>query len=157
MTMLSGGRFWRNTTSSFTNDVLADGAYRLRHLCKSKSYELVNCKPQSAVPASTNLIRLDELKAIIATVNDGAHDLPYEDTESSSASNTDPHRRILEYTQGVFRSDNLTEDLSFGRIKSLPLPFETFTKAFSMGLAQQVYVDSGKGSSSEMQGFFDEL
>lgn len=145
------------STSSFTNDVLADDAYRLRHLCESKSYELVNCKPQSAVPSITNLFRFNELKAIITTVSDGVHDFLYEDTESSSASNIDPRRRILEHTQGVFRSDNLIEALSFGKIESLTLPFETFTKAFTTGIAQQVYVDSRKATSSEMQSFFDEL
>ncbi|KAG7284482.1 hypothetical protein NEMBOFW57_010857 [Staphylotrichum longicolle] len=145
------------STNSFTNDVLADDDYRLRHLCDAKSYELVNCKPQSSLPSITNLFRFDELKGIIATVNDGAHDIPYEDTDASSVSNTEPRRRIIEHTQGVFRSDNLAGPLSFGHIESLALPFETYTKAFTTGLAQQIYVDSGKATSSDMQGFFDEL
>ncbi|KAJ4032988.1 hypothetical protein NW756_014037 [Fusarium oxysporum] len=145
------------STSTFTNDVLADDAYRLRHLCESKSYDLINCKPQSALPAVTNLFRFDELKSIIGTVDDGAHEIPYEDTEASSVNNSDPHRRIIEHTQSVFRSDDLSAALSFGKIESLALPFETYTKAFTTGLAHEVYVDSGKATGSDMQTFFHEL
>ncbi len=53
------------STSTFTNDVLANDANRLRHLCESKSYELVNIKPQSALPSVTNLFRFDKLQSLI--------------------------------------------------------------------------------------------
>ena len=145
------------STSTFTNDVLANDANRLRHLCESKSYELVNIKPQSALPSVTNPFGFDKLKSLITIVNDGAHDIPYEDTEASSASNRDPHRRILEHTQAVFRSDNLAAPLSFGKIESLALPFQNYTKALTMGLAQQVYVDSGKATGQDLQSFLDDL
>ena len=85
------------------------------------------------------LFQSDEIQVRLDEAGDGLHDLPYEDVEAVGATEDHPYRRLIEHLRTVYRRDDLTGPLAFGRLESLALPHESYKLAFTPGLASQVY------------------
>ncbi len=138
------------TENCYTNHVLvedpvlAEDAYRTPLLCETRTYELLNVQPQAARPNVTNLFRFEEMETRIQEA--GAHDIPYEDVEATTAINNHSYRRLVEHGRTLYRPDNLVDAqgnamalLSPGQLERLALPGESYTLALTPGLIAEVY------------------
>jgi RHS repeat-associated protein len=123
----------------YTNPVLEEHAYRTPLPCESRTYELLKVAPSSSHAGVTNLFRFEELRRRIRQAADGRHDLPYEDVHAEGAVEGHPHRRPIEHTRTLYRSDDLAGPLPLGRLQSRALPFAGYALAFTPGLVAQVY------------------
>jgi hypothetical protein len=104
-----------------------------------RTYELVNCKPQSTQTDITNLFRFDEFADLMARAGDGAHDLPYEDWQAQGATRDQPYRRLIERVRTLYRKDDLSGPMPLGQVDTLALPFESYKQAFTPRLLAAVY------------------
>ncbi len=138
------------TEDRFTNDVSRPDAYRAPMPCESRTFELLKVTPDRTVPRITNLFGFVELAAKIDRAADGAHDLAYEDFEGAGAIANAPYRRPIEHVATLFRRDTLGGALPLGALESQGLPFESYKKALTPGLARQVFVDSGKLTAGQL-------
>lgn len=136
--------------SAYTNPVLEDDAYRTPRQCESRSYELLKVTPDSSAQDITNLFRFEELRNKVDSAADKLHDLPYEDVEGAGAVEDHAYRRLNSHTRTLYRRDDLAGPLALGELQTLALPFEAYRQAFTPGLAQQIYVGSGKMTLSDL-------
>jgi RHS repeat-associated protein len=132
------------TTNAVTNPVLQENAWRTPQPAEMRTFDLLNVAASSVEPSITNLFRFEELHALILASGDGMHELPYEDVSGSGISGAAPFRRRIEHTRTLYRKNDLTLPLALGAVESLALPFDQLKLAFTAGLAQQLFVDSGK-------------
>jgi hypothetical protein len=148
------------TENRFTVAVLDDDAYRSPLRYESRTCELLNPSPLNPpdLPVSgvTNFFRFEKLNAIIDTVDDGNHDLLYEDWNANENSLPGPRRRVIEHVRALYRNDDLTGPSPLGEVESLALPFETYKLAFTANLAEQIFVVGSKNplkpTSAELAG-----
>lgn len=128
-----------STENDFTNPVLDDDAYRTPLPSEARTYEIVNTKPDSTLPAITNLFRFKELMSKLQIANDGNHEILYEDLNASQAVDDCPYQRLIERVRMLYRKDDLTSLLPTGQLQSLSLPGESFKLAFTPGLLATVF------------------
>jgi RHS repeat-associated protein len=137
------------TEASFTNAVLAVDAYRTPLPAEAQTYELLKLRPTSQQPDITNLIRFDEIVALVAQARDGAHDLPYEDINAGRATGASVYRRPIEDLRTRYRSNNLSQVLPLQTLQALALPGESYKLAFTPGLLSTAYQRPHAGLASE--------
>lgn len=137
------------TQASFTNVVLAVDAWRTPLRAEAQSYELLKLRPASQQPTITNLFRFDEMLALVTQANDGAHDIPYEDINASTAMSVGPYRRLIEDMRTRYRSNNLSQLLSIQTLQALALPGESYKLAFTPGLLGAIYQRPHAGLATE--------
>jgi RHS repeat-associated protein len=138
------------TENCYTNSVLVEDpvlvedAYRTPMLCETRTYELLKVQPQSAQPNVTNLFRFEEVVTRVQEA--GAHDIPYEDVEATTAVDNHPYRRLVEHGRTLYRPDDCgiaqgdaLALLPLGQLERLALPGESYTLALTPGLLTQVY------------------
>ena len=123
----------------FTNAVLEPHSFRIPIPAVTRNYQLLNMKPWSSQPGTTNLFRFEELKVQVACASDGRHDLPYEDVDNLGAVGEAPYRRLIEESRTYYRADRLERILPLGVTEALALPGETYKLAFTPGLLVQAY------------------
>ena len=138
------------TENRFTNPVEEQDDYRTPLPCETRTYELLNVTPDANAPLVTNLFRFEEMRAKIQAAGDGQPEIPYEDVHATGVAGNAPHRRLIEHMRTLFRRNDLTGPLPLGELQSLALPYEQYRLAFTQGLAQQIYVDSGKLSANAL-------
>lgn len=133
------------TENGYTNAILEDDAYRVPLPCETRTYELINVKPDplTAQPDVTNLFRFGELVDQVQSAD--KHDIPYEDVDTTGVPSGQPSRRIIEHVRTLYRGNDMKSLLPLvplGQLKpleSLALPGETYKLAFTPGLLSQVY------------------
>ena len=127
------------TANRFTNAVLEDDSYSTPALAELRTYELLNVEPVANEPDVTNLFRFEEIVAATQLLNDGLHDVPFENVFGNGVDQ--PARRLIEQTRSLYRRDDLNGSLPLGELESLGLPFENYKLVFTPGLLTQVYGD----------------
>jgi RHS repeat-associated protein len=127
------------TENRFTNAVKELHSYRTPLPAETRNYELIHITPRSKEWGITNLFRFEELKAEIARISDGRHDLPFEDVDGVGATEDAPYRRPIAESRTYYRADRLDRILPLGETESLALPGRTYKLAFTPGLLREVY------------------
>jgi RHS repeat-associated protein len=135
--------------ASVTNGVVAVDAYRAPLPADARTYELVKLRRSSALPSITNLLRFNELLALVAQAGDGAHDLPYEDINATRAVGAGCYRRVIEEVRIRYRSNNLSQLLAGRTLQALAVPGETYQLAFTPGLLSAAYQRAVAGQAAE--------
>lgn len=110
--------------NGFTNDVIADAAYRLRQLCETTSFEL------TGTSAADGYFALGEMGAQFAA----AAPIKYEDTADGSA-----QKRLLKHARILFLMDDLSAPLPLGQMQVLGLSYETYRLTFTSTLLKALY------------------
>ena len=134
------------TQADYTNAVDDGASYHSPLPAEARNYEIIRVAPD---PPHT-LFRFDALQLALQRAGDGGHDLPYEDIAASGAIQDHPYRRLIEHTRTLYRRDDLTGPLPLFELESYALPFESYMKAFTPGLAHATYVASGKLTEAEL-------
>jgi RHS repeat-associated protein len=129
------------TENAYTNAVEQDGAYRTPLACESRTYEITKLAPASSLGGITNLFRFDELRAAMDGLQDGSHNLPYEDLQGAGATQSHPYRRLIEHGRTLYRRDDMTGPLPLGQLEPLALSHASYKLAFTPGLVAAVYGD----------------
>jgi RHS repeat-associated protein len=137
------------TEARFTNAVLTADAYRTPLPAEAQTYEMLKLSPVAQQPEITNLFRLAELVSLVAQAGDGAHDVPYEDVNASTAMGVGPYRRLIEDLRTRYRSNNLNQLLPAQTLQALALPGESYKLAFTPGLLGNVYQRLHTGQATE--------
>jgi Insecticide toxin TcdB middle/C-terminal region/Insecticide toxin TcdB middle/N-terminal region len=132
------------TENRFTEPVEEQDDSRTPLPCETRTYELLNVRPDAIEPLVTNLFRLEEMRDKIRAAGDTRPEIPYEDVYATGVRGDAPHRRPIEHMRSLFRRNDLTGPLPLGGLQSVALPYEQYRLAFTQGLAEQIYVDSGK-------------
>jgi len=132
------------TDTTYTNSVSKLDAYRTPLSCDARTYELLKVKPASSAQLVTKRFGFDELNHKLDLAGDGQHDIQYQDVDAMQADKDEPYRRLLERTRTRYRRDNLDGPLALGELQALALTFESYRQAFTPGLVEQVFVNSGK-------------
>jgi RHS repeat-associated protein len=134
------------TENSYTNAVISDDAYRTPLPAQSSTYELIQIQPVSAAAGITNLFGFDEMQTIVAGLDDGVHDIPFENFDLSGLVAAQPYRRPIAQTRTYYRPDDMGATagdpravLALGTLESLALSGVTYKLAFTPGLISQVY------------------
>ncbi|MBI2737402.1 MAG: toxin [Rhodospirillales bacterium] len=142
----------QRTTLVIQNDnaytVAVDTAddYRAPLPADTRAYEILKLEAD----ATRRLFDLEALRAQLRQSADGSHDLPYEDVEAAGAVEQQPYRRLIEHTRLLYRRDDLGAALPIGQLESHGLPFESYRKAFTPGLVDSIFVESGKLATVEL-------
>lgn len=136
--------------STYTNAVELDDAHRTPVAAESKSYQLLQVQPAANQPGITNLFRFDEMLAILQGLDNGLHDLPFEDVNPSGLTPGQPYRRQIGATRTYYRPDDMGAAagdpralLPLGSLQPLGLPGTTYKLAFTPGLLLQGYQRGG--------------
>ncbi len=127
------------TANRLTNAVLEPDAYRAPTPAESRTYEVLNVLPAANQPDVTNLFRFAEMLGATQFLNDGLHDIPYENVFGVGVDQ--PARRLIDHALSLYRRDDLNGSLPSGELESLAIPFENYKLVFTTGLLNQVYGD----------------
>ena len=125
--------------SRHTAPIDRDDSYRAPLPAESRSYELFKCRPRSRLPDITNLFKFDEMIALLAAADDGAHDLPFEDFAGRRTTGNHPYRRPIKRMRTLYRRDNLAGSLPLGQADPLGLVFESYKQALTPGLVTTIF------------------
>ncbi|HET8681353.1 MAG TPA: SpvB/TcaC N-terminal domain-containing protein [Micromonosporaceae bacterium] len=128
------------TVSTFTNPVQTATDHRAPMPADVRTYELVQVEPLLGQP-----FRLDEVRALADAAGDGAHDLPFEDTDAAGAVTPAPYRRLVEHNRVRYRRDDLTGPLPPGALQPRALVYESYRLAFTPGLLDVYQRSTGNG------------
>lgn len=139
--------------STYTNSIENQSdIWRGPLLCGDQQYELVKIPNKTSAPAITNLFRVTDLQEVVSSLASGNYDLDFQDYAATGATQTHAYRRLTNQQITLFRADNLSGPLPLGSLESLALQYQQQTLAFTPDLLQNVYVGSGKVSSSYLNG-----
>lgn len=129
------------TKNAYTHAIDQDDAYRAPLPCESLSYEITKLSPSANLPEVTNLFGFDEMVQALDGLEDGGHDLAYEDLAGTGATQPHPYRRLVEHARTLYRRDDLEGPLPLHRAESRGLPYESYKLALTPGLITSVYGD----------------
>ena len=139
------------TETEYTNAVHGADAYRTPLPAESRTYELLQLRPDASQTAVTNLFRFDELQAKVRAASDGRHDVPYEDLGAAGLRPGHPYRREIERARNLYRPNDLGTAagdrnalLPIGKVESRALLGNAYKLAFTPGLVAQVYRRDGE-------------
>ena len=130
----------------YTNPLDDAGAWRPPLAAEARTYEILKAAPSPL----DRLFDIETLRLALQQASDGSHDLPYEDVAAAGGVEDHPYRRLIEHTRTLYRRDDLSGPLPTGALEAHALPFESYKKALTAGLAQAVYVASGKLSPAAL-------
>ena len=127
--------------TNYTNAVREADAYRTPLPAESRSYELLQVRPDAAQADVTNLFRFEELRAKVQAAGDGRHEIPYEDLNPTGLRPGTPYRREIGRTRTQYRPNDLgaeagdrTALLPIGKVESRALVGNAYKLAFTPGL-----------------------
>ena len=120
------------TENGFTNEIEASDEHRTPLPFESRTYEVTGLR----AAADTSRYTIEEMVG----ESNAAALLDYEKPPTSGQK----QKRLIEHVRTLYRNNDLTNLLPFGFVESLALPGETYKLAFTPGLAQRIYIDSGK-------------
>ena len=127
------------TENDYTNALAEDDAWRAPFPSGQRVFELLNVKPEAALPGVTNLLRFGELVAKIAAAGDGLHDLAFRDWQGLGAVTDAPYRRLLKRSRSTYRANDLSRLLPPGRLEALALPGQNYALVLPGDLVAEVY------------------
>ncbi|MGA9768045.1 MAG: SpvB/TcaC N-terminal domain-containing protein [Blastocatellia bacterium] len=125
--------------NAFTNAVFELDDYRAPLPCESRTYELLKARPASSVEGITNLFRLDELNERIASVNNQASTLAYQEWDADEGTLPGARRRLIERARSLYRKNDLSGPLPLAALESLALPYEAYQLALTAGLVADIF------------------
>lgn len=134
------------TEHDHTNAVQGADNYRAPLPADTRSYEIIKL----TTDPGQRPIDFDALRERLARAGDGSHELPSEDVAGAGAIEQHPYRRPIEHTRMLYRRDDLAGPLPAGTVEARAVPFESYQKALTAGLAHGVYVASGKLAPAEL-------
>lgn len=129
----------------FTNDIIADDAYRLRLPSETATYEL------KGVTKTKSLYSISDFEAILTSTSD----VEYHQIDVNPASGS-AQKRLIEHICTLYRGNNLTTPLSLHQLESLALPFESYQLAYTPSLLTDIY-ESKADSTLMLEGKFTQL
>lgn len=130
------------TGNSFTNDVDTDSAYRLRLPAEVKTYEL------KGVAQNGPLYSVSDFENILTA----ASEVDYHQVDNNPSPGTS-HKRLIEHTRTIYRSNNLKDALPLYQLASLALPFESYQLAYIPNLIEDVFGEKA-GEDLMLEGKF---
>jgi RHS repeat-associated protein len=119
------------TENKVTNDIDEPDAYRTPLPYETVSFEVTGLH----VAAGKRFSGGDLLTKIAAAAEIGYEESPDDETVQ---------KRLIERERTLYLSDNLSGPLDPGELDAMALPYDSYELAFTPGLLQTVYVDSGK-------------
>lgn len=137
------------TENSYTNSVNQNDVYRTPLLCQTLTYELLKVAKPS-LPLITNLFRFDEMESNVRSVSDGQNDIFYEQWKVDETTLSAASRRLVEHVRQLYLKDDLSGPLPLGTLDTQGLPYETYKLAFTSGLLEKNFIDSGKANASDL-------
>ena len=149
------------TKNNFTNPIDdKSDAYHTPLPSETRKYELRKSQQERSRTESTRFYQFEHLVRIINQIEDGDHDISFEDIDFIKAKEavvnhpleSDKYfRRILEHKRIVYRPNDLGESENdpltlspLGIIESLALPGEEYHLVFTPGLLAQVFQRNGQ-------------
>ena len=103
------------------------------------TYELLKVRPESNVQGITNIFRFDELNDRIASVNNDAATLPYQEWNVDEDALPAPRRRLIEHVRTLYRKNDLSGPSPLADLESLALPYEAYKLAFTPELVTDIF------------------
>ena len=138
------------TENQYTNPVLENDAYRTPLPCEERTYQLLKITPDANEPLVTNLFRFDEMDEKVQSASDGLHDLLYGQWNEDEATLDASSCRLIEHVRILYRSDDLAGPLPLGQLQSMALPYDSYKLAYTPGLLNDIFVESGKISTANL-------
>jgi RHS repeat-associated protein len=136
--------------SSFTEAIDSADVRRNPLSAATRTYELLQAIPAAQQPDLTNLFRFDEMAAILQGLEDGLHDIPFENISPTGLNPKQTYRRQIGASRTYYRPDDLGAAagdpralLGLGTMDSKALPGASYKLAFTPGLISQVYQSAG--------------
>ena len=126
------------TENRVTNAIETTDDYRTPLPCEARTYELTGL----TLAAGNSRFAMDEM----LTAGTGAVAIAYEQSLTPGVQ----QKRLIEHVRTLYRSNNLASVLPLAGLQSLALPGESYKLAFTPGLTQQIYLDSGKLTPVEL-------
>lgn len=117
--------------------------YRTPVTCETRTFELTGYVPTGAAGRFQSIDFVRDAGAGPPHVFDT-------EIEYETAATNGRQRRTIEHVRTLYRKDDLTALLALGQIEPMATPGESYKKAFTPGLARQVYVDHGKLTPAEL-------
>ncbi|MGD1044162.1 MAG: SpvB/TcaC N-terminal domain-containing protein [Bacteroidota bacterium] len=139
------------TDNRYTNPVLENDDYRIPLLCDSCTYELHKVTTDSNEPFVNNLFHFDKMIEKVKSVSDGAHEVPYEDTDASTGVEEHIYRRPIEHVRTLYRSNDLKTLLPLGTLETKAFSGESYKLAFTPGLLKDIFIDNGKIVAADLE------
>jgi RHS repeat-associated protein len=134
------------TETDYTNAVRERDAYRTPLPTESRTYELLQMRPDAALAEVTSLFRFEELRAKVEAAGDGMHDIDYHNFKSVGLRSGHPYRRLLKRTRTLYRPNDLGcaagnsyALLPSGTLESRALDGATYKLAFTPRLITHIY------------------
>ncbi len=124
------------TENNFTNAVNQDDDYRTPMPCESLTYELTGLELNGKVRFSATEL---------SDAGTSAAAIPYESTGDGTL-----QKRSIEHLRTLFRKDDLSAPLPLRQLKAMALPYDSYKLAFTPGLLQEVFINSGKISDADL-------
>ncbi|KAL4767105.1 hypothetical protein BDW60DRAFT_200755 [Aspergillus nidulans var. acristatus] len=128
----------------YTNDISSLDVHRPPLPHESRLYDIRGIEQDRQDPLITALFSVEFIKQQIALASDGSHDLPFEDFDGQGVVSGQVFRRLIGHTRTIYQKDDLSGPLPLGSIELLALVFQTYQKAFTPGLLEGVFLNSGK-------------
>ena len=116
--------------------------YRTPLPSATRTYELIGFEPAD----DAQRFSFDEWVANDFALLNEAVEINYEETANLG----EKQKRLIEHVRTLHRKNDLTDLLPSGTVESLALPGESYKLAFTPELARQIYVDSGKLTTVEL-------
>jgi RHS repeat-associated protein len=126
------------TQNGFTNEIEDSDDHRTPLPAEARTYEVTGLR------AATDTSRFG-FEEIAGECNAAAL-LDYEKAPTSGRK----EKRLIEHVRTLYRRNDLTSLLPLDVLEPLALPGESYKLAFPPGLAQQIYIDSGKLAAAEL-------
>jgi RHS repeat-associated protein len=134
------------TENTYTNYVIAGDVNRAPLPSQSSTYELLQVQPTGTIAGITNLFDLDDLLTTVQGLEDGLHDIPFENVNPTGLTPGQAYRRALGTSRTYYRPDDMGAAagnpralLALGALESLALPGASYKLAFTPGLISDVY------------------
>lgn len=124
------------TENKFTNAVDRDDAHRTPLPCETLTYELSGLELNGQERFSCKDIL--ESAASAAEIN-------YEETSDGTK-----QKRLIEHDCILYRNNDLSDALPLGKVEAMALPYESYKLAFTPGLLNNIFINTGKISTADL-------
>jgi RHS repeat-associated protein len=124
------------TENKFTNIIDQEDAFHTPLPCETLTYELTGLELNGKVRFSCEDIL--EAAASYAEIN-------YQETPDGSN-----QKRLIQHDRILYLKDDLSNALPLGEVETMTLPYESYELAFTPGLLNNIFIDTGKISATDL-------
>jgi RHS repeat-associated protein len=150
---LKQGKLWAIlNTSGYTEPILEENIYRTPVICESQVFEIINL-PSSNSP---KLFNFDATLRLITRLQAKPVNIPFEDFNAESVPPGVLAQRLMSKNRVIFRKNDMSGPLPFGRLESLGLPYRTYTQALTPGLLKRNFLNTGNLEESSIAAILQE-